>query len=616
MKTERDKTTRNPSNDPLPGGLNPFAVVILLLAALVPVVVLPGLISNVFNTPKTLIMLLGATVMVGIYMIRVLSGRPVLFSEAATPKIVLLIVFLNLFSLFYTRNPYYTIVAATMNITGLSIFYFASLYMDTKRALWLLGVIAFSGLLVAIETWLQFFNIFMLYKGVRPGVMIMGTVGNSNFLGAYLIFPLFAMLGLVALLKGKCRMIPLVPLIFMVGAILFTRARSSWSGFFLSLPLFLILLKKINGTAITSHLKSTPVKVGFSAVLLLVLLVCFWYATPKRFHDMMRFSNITQSESLRLRFKKYFPPSIWLFKQSPLFGTGLWSYRNMVYEAQAEIQERNPDFFKNYPEPKPRRVHNDYLETLNDGGLIAATALLLFFIAVMRHGWAVIAKEGLDSAIRIAAATAFCAIVAIMVSALFFFPFRINSSLFMTALMMGLLESLYLRSHEHLKEISGGNRPMGLLSIPLLAFILIGLIWFTGVKPFLGELAHFKYETALNQGRPEDAEQFLLKALDHDPHNTAYCVYASQLYKNVFRDSAKARDFTERALVDFNGDVTRWYLFFTKGLLGFRTGSVFEARAAFETALYYNPTFEPAREKLDEVNGVIRQNDKILIKLR
>jgi hypothetical protein len=82
------------------------------------------------------------------------------------------------------------------------------------------------------------------------------------------------------------------------------------------------------------------------------------------------------------------------------------------------------------------------------------------------------------------------------------------------------------------------------------------------------------------------------------------------------RDKGKARDFAERALVDFNGDVTRWFLYFTKGLLSFRTGSVFEARAAFETALYYNPTHEPAKKKLAEVNGVIRQNDKILIKLR
>jgi O-antigen ligase len=544
MKTPKDQAATTPGNGPLPGGLNPFAVLILLQAAPVPVVVLPGLLTNVFNTPKTLCMLLGATAMAGIYITRVLRGRPVLFSEAATPKIVLMLVFLNAFSLFYTRNPYYTNVAATLNITSLSIFYFASLYIDTKRASWLLGVMAFSGLLVAIETWLQFFNIFILYKGVRPGAMIMGTVGNSNYLGAYLIFPLFAMVGLMLLCKGQWRIILLGPLLFMLGAMVFTRARASWVGLFFSLPLFLILLKKIGGTSIAALVKSNPAKAGVYALVVLVLLVCFWYATPKRFHDMVRFRNVTQSETLRLRLTRYFPASLWLFKQSPVFGTGLWSYRNLVYEAQAEIQKRNPGFFKNYPEPKPRRVHNEYLEVLNDGGLIAGAVLLLFFITVMRHGWAVIAEEGLDSAVRTVAATAFSAVVAVMVTALFFFPFRINTTLFMTALMMGVLEALYLRSYDRLKNTSHGIESRGLLWVPaLLAVILIGLVWFAGVRPFLGELAHFQYETALDQGRPQKAERFLLKALDRDPHNTAYCVFASQFYKKCIERQGKGPRF-------------------------------------------------------------------------
>jgi hypothetical protein len=58
----------------------------------------------------------------------------------------------------------------------------------------------------------------------------------------------------------------------------------------------------------------------------------------------------------------------------------------------AKLATTQGDLFKGYAEPKPRRVHNEYLETLNDGGLLAGLVLLLFLAAVMKHGLAVIRK--------------------------------------------------------------------------------------------------------------------------------------------------------------------------------------------------------------------------------
>ncbi|MGD2126669.1 MAG: tetratricopeptide repeat protein, partial [Desulfobacteraceae bacterium] len=157
---------------------------------------------------------------------------------------------------------------------------------------------------------------------------------------------------------------------------------------------------------------------------------------------------------------------------------------------------------------------------------------------------------------------------------------------------------------------------MRFLLIPIVLLLLTGLVWFGGIRPFVAELEHFKYKMALGQGKNKKAEKFLLKAIDYDPHNSAYCLYASQFYKNTMKDLGKARDFIEKAIVDFNGDVTGWSVYYMKGLLAYRTGSLFEARAAFEKALYYNPTFERARKKLEQVNKVIRDHDKVLIKLR
>ena len=82
------------------------------------------------------------------------------------------------------------------------------------------------------------------------------------------------------------------------------------------------------------------------------------------------------------------------------------------------------------------------------------------------------------------------------------------------------------------------------------------------------------------------------------------------------KEFAKARDFIEKALIDFNGDLTKWSIFYAQGLLNFQTGSLFEAKEAFEKSLYYNPTFEAGRKKLVEVTKVIEDHDQIVIKIK
>ncbi|MFH1123636.1 MAG: tetratricopeptide repeat protein, partial [Pseudomonadota bacterium] len=131
----------------------------------------------------------------------------------------------------------------------------------------------------------------------------------------------------------------------------------------------------------------------------------------------------------------------------------------------------------------------------------------------------------------------------------------------------------------------------------------------------MGELAYFEYKKASAQGRPKEAEASIQKALKYDPKNSTYCLYASQLYLKK-KEFAIARDFIERALIEFNGDLTKWSVFYAQGLLNFQTGSLFEANEAFEKSLYYNPTFEAGRKKLEEVNKVIEDHDQIVIKIR
>ncbi|NTV56990.1 MAG: hypothetical protein HGA74_06865 [Deltaproteobacteria bacterium] len=596
--------------------LNFYFVIASILTFFVPVLVLPYVLDNAFNTPKTVLMQLGVCLMAAVYSIQLFRGKEVSITRSAVPKLILLVMLLNFFSFFYTKNDYYTNVAVTMHVTSLLFMYFLSLHLSGRTAFWLLVLTALSGVLVSIETWFEFYDKSVLFQWMTPGSMVIGTIGNSNYLGAYLLFPLLAFTALIFLLKGKPRGVAGALWIFVFAALLFSRARAAWVGVAASVPGFIFSVMKIHGFSLKAYLRSRARHAVIYGVSALVLIGFLWALAPQRFHTMMGFSNVTNPTSFILRTQKYFQAAWWLFKESPLFGTGLWSYRNLVYDAQAEIERVKGDFFKGYAEPKPRRVHNEYLETLNDGGLLAGLVLLIFVGVVLKHGLAVIRKEDVPLQERIIASAAFYSLVGVLVTALFFFPFRLNSTLFMTVLMMGITEGLYLRHMgliEKLRPSLPGPR-YALLSVVLL--FLIAWLYYSGYKPFKGEQEHLGYKKAMATGLFKEAEKSIVKALEYDPDNTLYCLYAAQLYMGPAKDLAKARDMLERAVHLFNGDATKWSLYYLKGQLAFQTGAIMEAKAALEKSLQYNPLYTEAKEKLDEVNKVIKEHDKVMIKFR
>ncbi|HYQ61105.1 MAG TPA: hypothetical protein VEP29_08630, partial [Desulfatiglandales bacterium] len=137
-----------------------------------------------------------------------------------------------------------------------------------------------------------------------------------------------------------------------------------------------------------------------------------------------------------------------------------------------------------------------------------------------------------------------------------------------------------------------------------------------GYKPFKGEQEHLGYKKFMSLGQFKEAERHIVRALEYDPDNTLYCLYAAQLYMGPVKDLAKARDLLEHAIHLFNGDATKWSVYYLKGQLAFQTGAIMESKVALEKALHYNPLYTEAKQKLEEVNKVIQEHDKVMIKFR
>jgi tetratricopeptide (TPR) repeat protein len=218
----------------------------------------------------------------------------------------------------------------------------------------------------------------------------------------------------------------------------------------------------------------------------------------------------------------------------------------------------------------------------------------------------------------------------IMIAAVFFFPFRINSTMFMTVLMMGVMEGIYIRRYGRISKAEGRRLPFAYPAIFLISLVLAGILWFGAFRPFKGELEHLRHKKAMSYGNGKQAQQHIRKAIFFDPKNSLYHMYAARLYMPMghhkYRgrkwktkpelNRVKARYHLDRAIVNFNGDLTRWSVHFTDGLLKFQMGSILEAEDAFEKSIYYNPEFKPAQERLKKVKNILKKHDKITIKIR
>lgn len=588
---------------------------ITALTLLVPLVVLPKGIDNAFKTPKFVLLLTGAAVLAAVHGVGLFRGRKVTVAGSATPAWILVLAGLNTFSLLYTHNPYHTKIAFLMNTSCLLILYMVSVHLESKGFQRLAAVTVGAGVTVGLVVCLQFHHVFLIFSWASGKAPIMGTIGNSNYLGAYLLFPAYAAAGMLILTRGFKRAVAGSAFVFLLGALLASRARASWLGFVLAFPVFLCLIKSVSGFPTSFAIKKHWKSIALYGILALLVGGGPWLSASQGVRARIEPESVARTETLGYR-AKYFRASWWLFKQSPLFGTGLWSFRNRVYHAQAEIQRKDPTYFKDYVEPKPRRVHNDYLEILNDGGLVSAVALVGLFLTVMIHGYRVIKDPKVPVEERVLSAAAFTAVVSAMMAALFFFPFRITPTLFMFSVMLGLLEALYLRNRGLASWTEGKRVPGAGVAICLLVLVLMGVLWFGAVKPFRAEIAHYRYKVALAEGRKSRAETEILKALRMDPQNTAYALYAGQFYLKTVRNYVRASRYLQRAMFYFNGDVTGWGVQYLYGVVKFKMGSLFEARDAFRKALYYNPNFDPARKKLNEVQQVLRKHDRIMIKYR
>ena len=132
-----------------------------------------------------------------------------------------------------------------------------------------------------------------------------------------------------------------------------------------------------------------------------------------------------------------------------------------------------------------------------------------------------------------------------------------------------------------------------------ITLFIICIVWFAGVKPFMGEVC---YMNGLIY--PQLREDSIRIALQFDPHNSQYQMRLATHLLTINQFS-EGNDYMEKAIIENNGDITPWAIWYMKGVGKLKTNDLFAAKDAFERAMIYNPHFKGAVEAFRKVDDII-----------
>jgi hypothetical protein len=224
-----------------------------------------------------------------------------------------------------------------MNVASLCFFYFVSLSIHFREARRVFAIIACSGLVVAMLALLQSAGHFVFFELLDPTGQVASTIGNANSLGAYLIFPVTVLTGAAFLWPPKWRGVACIFLVVTVAGLIVSTARASWIGVGVAASVLTFLLFKIHHFSFRQFFLQSPRRVLYYLIALVIICGSTWSIVPDGWHPNLTVESLTDQTSLNFR-KKFWQASwhLWL-DRNPLLGTGLGSFRNLVYDAQAEI---------------------------------------------------------------------------------------------------------------------------------------------------------------------------------------------------------------------------------------------------------------------------------------
>lgn len=328
-------------------------------------------------------------------------------------------------SLLYTPTFYYSF-RSWFNLVCFGLFFIMVLELADsplflRKALFIVLVVGALQSIVAILQHLNLTSSVML-KFDDPRNRMGAFIGHNTGLSMFLIPPFF--ISLVMFLFHRRKLAKVLLLIFitmLIFVILVAQSRGTWVALLVTIPLFLLYLRKYTGFT----LSKTHLAIGCAVVMIVVLSQII--PNPLKSPEVSFRQRLGHFSLKRLKAEtrlRVLVCSIPLINQHPLFGSGIGSFQYVYPKVQGEYFVRHPDSILTPTAKRTQRAHNEYLQTVIELGLIGLLLILIAFYQYLREGWSTF-LELRSSYFRGIMIGIFFSITALLIQAFFDFPFHI-----------------------------------------------------------------------------------------------------------------------------------------------------------------------------------------------
>jgi Tfp pilus assembly protein PilF/O-antigen ligase len=429
------------------------------------------------NLPQSAFIQVGVLLLFFVWLIKGFVGKQCFILKSPLNLPILAFVLWSLISVIYAHNRYEAFLAwRPWAASALMFFLVINGKYQKRRLIQLLAAVFMSGSLCALLGIAQHLLGLSWVPQVAPPA---ATFANKNMVAHFMVLTFPLAVGFILNSKRPIwASISGIASCLMIVFILYTKTRAAWVALTVEILFLFILLarERIRNKEVPYWSRKKSLAVGLTCVVLFVMM----NLGPKGFK--WRVGEIVEHITTTMRYKLESPErqhesaalriAVWrntveMIKDHPWIGLGLGNHK-LFYPLYHDKKIKDTVFSIR---SQLRRVHNDFLQTFAELGVIGMLLLAWIGFVCLRI-ILILTSSQYSSDVRFWTIGITLGIVGLLVNAFFSFPFRRAIPPFSSMILIGILGSFYAGDNRKFYAI--GRRWTILCS---LFVVFLGLIW-------------------------------------------------------------------------------------------------------------------------------------------
>ncbi|MCK4532149.1 O-antigen ligase family protein [bacterium] len=360
--------------------------------------------NDVFSLPKACLFICFLLILGTTWLIKTTETATIILPIISLKKplnIAILVYFISILAaVLYSTNIY-------ISLWGMYLFYFEGficisgcifLYflvinnLSFHKIEKIISFLFIGGALVSLYGIFQHFGLDFVKWSFSPQERVCSTLGNPNFLGAYLI--MLVPLTLSRIIK-KVKIYYLLLLLLFFTCLIFTYSRAAWLGLSGSILLWIILTRKI----ILFYVPKKILYLTGIIILFIIVFLSFYKLTPrKNLHSNIfspvieRINSITNLKERDIASRlSGWKSCLKMIKNNPILGMGQdtfgINFRRYMSPAYETFSRRNVN---------AGYAHNEFLQIIVTRGIIGLIIYLFLLFTFFKTGIKIINKKDLS----------------------------------------------------------------------------------------------------------------------------------------------------------------------------------------------------------------------------